>query len=146
MLAPVLDGFPLELRHLVVSRGLQLVQSRFRPRVYCGGYLRRHRSPIQRQQRLIKPSRSSALWWRHTSLFVSSCHYLASTDGRKVINHAQWGPSRPCPVVSVPMGGPCDGLPVSIITLSPSIMTGKRSMPRGAGPTFFSPTRLYWEP
>ena len=23
---------------------------------------------------------------------------------------------------------------------------GKRSMPRGAGPPFFSPTRLYWEP
>ena len=146
MLGLVLGGFLLGLRHPVTIHGLQLIRSHFRPRVCCGGCLRRHKSPIQQPQQLVEPLRSSALWWRHTSLCVISCHCLASKDERKVINHAQCGPSRPCPVVSVPIGGPCVGLPVSIITLSPSIMTGNRSMPRGAGPTFFSPTRLYWEP
>src|SRR5206468_1657102 len=58
----------------------------------------------------------------------------------------QCGPSASCPVVLVPIGGPRMMVPVSTLTLPPSILTGNRSRPRGAGPPFFSPTRLYFEP
>src|SRR2546426_4758418 len=44
------------------------------------------------------------------------------------------------------MGGPRITLPVSITTEPPDTWIGKRSRPRGAGPPFFSPTRLYCEP
>ena len=57
--------------------------------------------------------------------------------------HAQCGPSASCPVVLVPMGGPWVRAPVSTVTTPPSTATAKRSRPRGAGPAFFSPTRLY---
>ena len=59
----------------------------------------------------------------------------------------QWGPSASWPVVFVPIAGPVTFLPVLIVTspLAP-IVAGWRSMPRGAGPAFFSPTRLYCEP
>src|SRR5438105_3987831 len=60
--------------------------------------------------------------------------------------HAQWGPSRPWPVVSVPMGGPRTTCLVSTTTCPPSTDTANRSSPRGAGPPFFSPTRLYLDP
>src|SRR6478752_3983882 len=58
----------------------------------------------------------------------------------------QCGPSASWPVVFVPIGGPRNTAPVSITTLPPVTATPKRSMPRGAGPPFFSPTRLYCEP
>src|SRR5207302_9787673 len=60
--------------------------------------------------------------------------------------YAQCGPSASWPVVFVPMGGPCSRLPVSMVTRPPDVSIGKRSRPRGAGPPFFSPTRLYFEP
>src|SRR5437879_5825729 len=44
------------------------------------------------------------------------------------------------------MGGPTTTVRVSILSCSPSMRTAKRSIPRGAGPPFFSPTRLYFEP
>src|SRR5689334_19212765 len=44
------------------------------------------------------------------------------------------------------MDGPWTTLPVLIVTESPSTSMGNRSRPRGAGPPFFSPTRLYFEP
>ena len=59
----------------------------------------------------------------------------------------QCGPSASWPVVFVPIGGPGTIVPVSTVTSPlPSTVTGKRSMPRGAGPAFFSPTWLYCEP
>src|ERR671918_3222099 len=60
----------------------------------------------------------------------------------------QWGPSASWPVVLVPIGGPwiCPAVPVSTVRTPPSMVAAKRSMPRGAGPPFFSPTRLYCEP
>src|SRR5947207_6229084 len=58
----------------------------------------------------------------------------------------QWGPSASCPVVFVPMGGPSTTVPVSIVTFPPATLMGNRSSPRGAGPPFFSPTRLYCDP
>src|SRR6478752_10750176 len=58
----------------------------------------------------------------------------------------QCGPSASWPVVFVPIGGPRNTAPVSITTLPPVTATPKRSRPRGAGPPFFSPTRLYCEP
>src|SRR5919106_537245 len=58
----------------------------------------------------------------------------------------QWGPSASWPVVLVPIGGPSSTVPVSTLTLPPLICIGKRSIPRGAGPPFFSPTWLYCEP
>src|SRR5438132_13105147 len=44
------------------------------------------------------------------------------------------------------MGGPWMTVLVSTVTWPPSTLTTKRSRPRGAGPPFFSPTRLYCEP
>src|SRR5437879_9547004 len=58
----------------------------------------------------------------------------------------QCGPSASCPVVLVPMGGPTMICLVSTTTCPPSTLTTKRSRPRGAGPPFFSPTRLYCDP
>jgi hypothetical protein len=58
----------------------------------------------------------------------------------------QWGPSASWPVVLVPMGGPGMTVPVSTVKLSPLTSMAKRSMPRGAGPPFFSPAWLYCEP
>ena len=58
----------------------------------------------------------------------------------------QWGPSDSWPVVLVPMGGPGITVLVSTTTMPFSTDAANRSMPRGAGPPFFSPTRLYWEP
>ena len=59
----------------------------------------------------------------------------------------QWGPSASWPVVLVPIGGPWTREPVSTMKLlPPSTWAAKRSMPRGAGPPRFSPTRLYCEP
>ena len=60
----------------------------------------------------------------------------------------QCGPSASCPVVFVPIGGPST-MPlelVSTVTESPVNVGVNRSRPRGAGPPFFSPTRLYCEP
>src|SRR5690606_628871 len=59
----------------------------------------------------------------------------------------QCGPSASWPVVLVPIGRPAQTVPVSMMT-SPAPVTSaaKWSMPRGAGPPFFSPTRLYCEP
>ena len=42
--------------------------------------------------------------------------------------------------------GPWRTRPVLIVTWPPETSAGKRSSPRGAGPPFFSPTRLYFEP
>ena len=145
MLGLVLGGFLLGLRHPVTIHGLQLIRSHFRPRVCCGGCLRRHKSPIQQPQQLVEPLRSSALWWRHTSLCVISCHCLASTDERKVINHAQCGPSRPCPVVSVPIGAlrwaaRVNNYFVAVDNDRKPVHASRR------GSDLFSPTRLYWEP
>ncbi len=40
-----------------------------------------------------------------------------------------------------------DDVPVSTVTSPlPATVIGNRSMPRGAGPAFFSPTRLYCDP
>ena len=51
------------------------------------------------------------------------------------------------PVVLVPIGGPSTIVPVSTVTSPlPATVIGNRSMPRGAGPAFFSPTRLYCDP
>src|SRR5262245_65927304 len=36
--------------------------------------------------------------------------------------------------------------PVSTVTSPPLMVAGNRSMPRGAGPPGFSPSRLYWLP
>src|SRR5215210_6941206 len=58
----------------------------------------------------------------------------------------QWGPSASWPVVLVPMGGPSIGELVSTLMAPPATSTTNRSRPRGAGPPFFSPTRLYWDP
>src|SRR5437764_14410901 len=44
------------------------------------------------------------------------------------------------------MGGPCTSLLVSTMRTPAATLTPKRSSPRGAGPPFFSPTRLYFEP
>src|SRR5438270_8010057 len=44
------------------------------------------------------------------------------------------------------MTGPCTMTLVSTVTTLPSTDTAKRSRPRGAGPPFFSPTRLYFDP
>ena len=50
------------------------------------------------------------------------------------------------PVVFVPIGGPLKTAPVLTTTSPLLISTPKRSMPRGAGPAFFSPTWLYCDP
>src|SRR5687767_9482617 len=65
-----------------------------------------------------------------------------SSGGR----HTQLGPSASWPVVFVPSAGPCTTIPVLIVTVPPSTSMGNWSRPRGAGPPFFSPTRLYFEP
>src|ERR1041385_5819657 len=44
------------------------------------------------------------------------------------------------------MGGPWMTCLVSTTSTPSSTSTPKRSRPRGAGPPFFSPTRLYFEP
>ena len=44
------------------------------------------------------------------------------------------------------MGKPWITTPVSTDTTPPLMATGNMSRPRGAGPNFFSPTRLYREP
>src|SRR5687767_10617065 len=46
----------------------------------------------------------------------------------------------------MPMARPWTTVPVSIVTVSPATSIGNWSRPRGAGPPFFSPTRLYLEP
>ncbi len=56
------------------------------------------------------------------------------------------GPSASWPVVLVPIGGPWRTAPVLTIRLPPEISVAKLSMPRGAGPPFFSPAWLYCEP
>src|SRR6478735_12150505 len=61
----------------------------------------------------------------------------------------QCGPSASWPVVFVPIGGPRMILADAVSTVtdpSGATATGNRSRPRGAGPPFFSPTRLYCEP
>src|SRR6266571_7781592 len=58
----------------------------------------------------------------------------------------QCGPASSCPVVLVPRGGPVTILDVSTRIWSPCTMTGKRSSPRGAGPSLYSPAWLYLEP
>jgi hypothetical protein len=49
-------------------------------------------------------------------------------------------------VVLVPIGGPWITVPVSTVNWLPLTSIANRSMPRGAGPPFFSPTWLYCEP
>src|SRR3954468_19035223 len=44
------------------------------------------------------------------------------------------------------MAGPMIWMPVFTVTIPFVTSTGKRSRPRGAGPPFFSPTRLYFDP
>ena len=58
----------------------------------------------------------------------------------------QWGPSDSWPVVLVPIGGSSIIVLVSTTMTPFSTVATNRSMPRGAGPPFFSPTRLYCEP
>src|SRR6266511_4184949 len=58
----------------------------------------------------------------------------------------QCGPSSSWPVVLVPRGGPVTILEVSTTTWSPWRATAKRSSPRGAGPSLYSPAWLYLEP
>src|SRR5439155_5697394 len=58
----------------------------------------------------------------------------------------QKGPSGSCPVLFVPRGGPTTRLPVSIVRMLPESVSGNRSSPRGAGPSLYSPARLYFEP
>src|SRR5437588_782728 len=70
-----------------------------------------------------------------------------SSKGLSSRSHqTQFGPSASWPVVLVPIGGPWTTIPVLIVTWPPVTSAGKRSSPRGAGPPFFSPTRLYLEP
>ena len=59
------------------------------------------------------------------------------------------GTSRRLDKTAAVIAGPGSAAPpnVSIVTSPvPLTETKKRSMPRGAGPPFFSPTRLYWLP
>ena len=49
-------------------------------------------------------------------------------------------------MVSVPRGGPSTGSEVSTNTLPLTTLILKRSMPRGAGPSWYSPASLYFEP
>src|SRR4029079_17077022 len=70
---------------------------------------------------------------------------LLGVDGAKG-HQLQCGPSCSCPVVLVPIGGPCTTCFVSTTITPPSTVTPNRSRPRGAGPPFFSPTRLYFDP
>ena len=59
----------------------------------------------------------------------------------------QCGPSASWPVVLVPIGrARDDGAGVDDEVAVRRSATAKRSMPRGAGPPFFSPTWLYCEP
>src|SRR4026207_950510 len=44
------------------------------------------------------------------------------------------------------MGGPVMMIAVFTVRFPPDTEIGKRSRPRGAGPPFFSPLRLYCEP
>ncbi len=48
--------------------------------------------------------------------------------------------------MSVPRGGPRTTVDVSTITLPLSIVILKRSIPRGAGPSWYSPASLYLDP
>src|SRR5580692_5447427 len=61
-------------------------------------------------------------------------------------DQTQSGPSCCCPVVLVPIGGPSSMSPVLMVRVPPPTTIANRSSPRGAGPAFFSPTRLYFEP
>src|SRR2546426_8793488 len=49
-------------------------------------------------------------------------------------------------MVSVPRGGPRTTLEVSTFTDCPSTFTAKRYIPVGAGPSWYSPASLYFEP
>ena len=45
-----------------------------------------------------------------------------------------------------PRAGPVTTRPVSTVTMPSTTCKGKRSIPRGAGPNWYSPHRLYREP
>src|SRR5581483_11708006 len=80
-------------------------------------------------------------------LLTGHAGLLRGEREQQVVEH-QWqcGPSASWPVVLVPIAGPWNTVLVSMVTTPPSAVMANRSRPRGAGPPFFSPTRLYCEP
>src|SRR5205807_1132810 len=67
-------------------------------------------------------------------------------DGRRHPGATQNGPCGDSWIVSVPRGGPRMISEVSTLTAFPLMRILNRSMPCGAGPSWYSPALLYFEP